>query len=135
MNSEFCLPIRVYIEDTDVGGIVFYGNYLKFMERARTEFLRACGFAKPAIPDSDRLLVVSSVNVNYRKSARLDDELLVSARIVKLARTYITFQQNVYRDGELLVEGEVKVACVSRDSMRPNALPDEVRKKLSLKIE
>ena len=133
-DLSFAIPIRVYIEDTDAGGIVYYVNYLKFMERARTEFMRAQGFAKPAITDDGNLMVVHSAEVKYHKPARLDDELIATASITKLARTYIVFQQKIYRDGELLCSGLIKVACVTFDSTRPVALPALIRAALLDKI-
>ena len=97
-KSEFSIPIRVYIEDTDAGGIVYYVNYLKFMERSRTEFFRALGYHKPAILDEGLLLVVHSAQIDYHRSARLDDELSVTTCIIKLARTYVEFKQQVFRN-------------------------------------
>lgn len=120
---EFSLPVRVYIEDTDAGGIVYYVNYLKFMERARTELLRILGFSKPAILEEDLLLVVHSAQIDYKSPARLDDALEVTAEIERLGRTYIIFKQRVMRAGQCLAEASIKVACVSRSAMRPTALP------------
>ncbi len=119
----FSIPLRVYIEDTDAGGIVYYVNYLKYMERSRTEFLRSLGYDKPAILDGGLLLVVHSAQVNYRRPARLDDQLHVTAQLHKLARTYIEFQQQVIRDGELLCEGIIRIACVDADTIKPSVLP------------
>lgn len=122
-EQSFSIPIRVYIEDTDAGGIVYYVNYLKYMERSRTEFLRTLGYDKPAILDGGLLLVVHSADVNYRRSAMLDDLLSVQTEILKLARTYVEFMQKVWRGDELLCEGRIKVACVKASSMRPSAIP------------
>ena len=119
----FALPVRVYIEDTDAGGIVYYVNYLKFMERSRTEFLRSLGYDKPAILDEGLLLVVHSAQVIYRRPARLDDQLEVTTEVVKIARTYVEFQQNVLRGNELMCEGLIRIACVSGETMKPNPIP------------
>jgi 4-hydroxybenzoyl-CoA thioesterase len=127
---SFSIPIRVYIEDTDTGGIVYYVNYLKFMERSRTEFLRSLGYHKPAILEGGLLLVVHAAEVNYRRSARLDDELQATTVITKLARTYVEFQQQILRNGELLCEGLVRVACVDSKSMRPCAIPEPMHAQL-----
>ena len=132
MSKEFISPIRVYIEDTDTGGIVYYVNYLKFMERSRTELFRTLGFERPALLTDGLLLVVASANVVYKKPARLDDQLNVSTRLLKLARTYVVFEQNVYCNGEILCEGQIKVACVSKDVMKPAVIPDNVRKAFQL---
>jgi 4-hydroxybenzoyl-CoA thioesterase/acyl-CoA thioester hydrolase len=120
---SFSIPIRVYIEDTDAGGIVYYVNYLKFMERSRTEFLRSLGYHKAAILEGGLLLVVHAAEINYRRPARLDDELQATTGITKLARTYVEFQQEVLRGEELLCTGLVRVACVDAKNMRPSALP------------
>ncbi len=126
MQTEFSCPIRVYIEDTDAGGIVYYVNYLKFMERARTEFFRSLGFPKPAVLEEGLILVVASANVKYKKSARLDEALLVTAKPCKLARTYIVFEQTIIRDNHVITEGEVKVACVEKATMRPRPIPERM---------
>lgn len=121
--TTFSIPIRVYIEDTDAGGIVYYVNYLKFMERSRTEFLRSFGYDKPAILDDGLLLVVHSANVQYRRPARLDDQLQVTTAVAHLARSYVEFQQQVLRGNELLCEGLIRIACVDGESMKPKAIP------------
>lgn len=128
---EFRTSIRVYIEDTDAGGIVYYVNYLKYMERARTEFMRQLGYDKPAFLVGDLLLVVHSANTRYLVPAKLDDALQVSAVISKLARTYVVFRQCVYRADELLCESEIKVACVRQVDMKPTPFPADVRSQLA----
>ena len=134
-KSEFSIPVRVYIEDTDAGGIVYYVNYLKFMERSRTEFFRALGYHKPAILDEGLLLVVHSAQIDYHRSARLDDELSVTTGIIKLARTYIEFKQQVFRNQELLCTGIVRVACVDASVMKPRAIPAHMHQQLTHFIE
>lgn len=121
--KAFMFPVRVYIEDTDAGGIVYYVNYLKFMERSRTEFLRSFGYDKPAILGGGLLLVVHSAQVKYRRSARLDDQLQVTAEVAKLAHTYVDFQQHILRGNELLCEGLIRIACVDGETMKPSAIP------------
>ncbi len=121
---NFAVTVRVYIEDTDAGGIVYYVNYLKFMERARTEFMRALGYGKTAIFSDDKMFVVHSANVQYLGAARLDDELSVTAVPLKVARSNIIFEQSVFRGGELLCRGEVRIACVDRATQKPCAMPD-----------
>ncbi len=129
--NDFSIPIRIYIEDTDAGGIVYYVNYLKYMERARTELFRSLGYHKPAILDDGLMLVVHAAQVNYRRSARLDDQLQVSTRVEKLARTYVEFQQQVFRGDELLCEGLIRIACVNADTMKPNAIPAGIHLQLN----
>ncbi|WP_226644734.1 tol-pal system-associated acyl-CoA thioesterase [Microbulbifer variabilis] len=126
MREEFGIPVRVYIEDTDAAGIVYYVNYLKYMERARTELLRSLGYDKPAMPQEGVLLVVHSAEAQYRRSARLDDALRATAVIGKLGRAAVTFEQKIWRGDELICEGVVKVACVADDSRRPCALPQPI---------
>ena len=137
--TDFTFPVRVYIEDTDAGGIVYYVNYLKFMERSRTEFLRTLGYDKPAILDDGLLLVVHAAEIEYQRPARLDDELQVSTAVAKLARTYIEFKQQVRRgqgaDQELLCLGNIRVACVNSVTMRPHAFPGHMHKQLMNFIE
>ncbi|HQQ75190.1 MAG TPA: tol-pal system-associated acyl-CoA thioesterase [Pseudomonadales bacterium] len=121
---SFSIGLRVYIEDTDAGGIVYYVNYLKFMERSRTEFMRSLGYGKTAVFSEDKMFVVHSANVQYLGAARLDDALDVTARPLKVARSNIVFEQTVLRGGELLCRGEIRIACVDRVSNRPCAMPD-----------
>lgn len=121
--TEFGLPLRVYIEDTDAGGIVFYVNYLKYMERARTEFMRAKGFAKNEIMNDALMFVVSELKTKYLRSARLDEQLFVTATVIAAAKASMVFEQRVYRDQELLCDAQVKVACVDRESLKPKRIP------------
>ena len=124
--EDNAMNIRVYIEDTDAGGIVYYINYLKFMERARTEFMRALGFGKTAIFSEDKMFVVHSANVQYLGAARLDDVLSVTARPLKVARSNIIFEQCVIRGEDVLCRGEIRIACVDRLGGKPCAMPDEM---------
>lgn len=124
--SEFELPVRVYIEDTDAGGIVYYVNYLKFMERARTELLRSCGFSRAAMFDEQLMFVVRAVDVQYLRPAQLDDELVVTARICERGAAQLLFEQRILRAAETLCSGVVHVVCVDRDTMKPRRLPPPV---------
>lgn len=126
---EFRLPVRVYIEDTDAGGIVYYVNYLKFMERARTEWLRSLGFEHYTLLGEDFLFVVRHAAVDYRRPARIDDELEVSAAVERAGRASLDFRQEVIRhvDGEVLAGARVEVACVSRATLAPRAMPTAIR--------
>ena len=124
---SFEWPIRVYYEDTDAGGIVFYANYLKFFERARTEWLRACGIDQQRLADSNGVLfVVRRTSVEYSSPARLDDVIRVVSRIERLGRASVDFHQEAWRDGVLLASGDIRVASVDRASIRPAAIPDAV---------
>ena len=129
-TTEFSHQLRVYIEDTDAGGIVYYVNYLKFMERARTEFMRSLGYGTGYIFSSDLMFVVRDVAVTYNLPARLDDELEVTASVVQVRGAALVFQQTVRRRDELLASGEVTVACVDRSSVKPRRLPMEMATQL-----
>lgn len=127
--QSFAHRCRVYYEDTDAGGIVYYVNYLKFMERARTERLRELGFAQSQLVGENLLFVVHSSEARYHVPARLDDELLISADIIELNRASLRFKQQVRRatDSTLLCEGQFLVACVRADSLKPRAIPEALR--------
>jgi len=123
---EFSVELRVYIEDTDAGGIVYYVNYLKFMERARTEMMRSFGFGRDYIFNHDLMFVVRDVAVHYRQPARLDDQLTATARIVELRGASMRMRQRVLRGGEELAAGEVMIACVDRTGVKPRRLPRDM---------
>ena len=126
----FSFPIRVFIEDTDAGGIVYYVNYLKFMERARTEFMRALGHGKQQIFDDNIMFVVQDVSVKYHKPAQLDDELEATATVIECGKAWLLFAQDVLKGSDLLVGGQVKIVCVNRQTMKPTAIPTLILTKL-----
>lgn len=130
-ESPFCWPVRVYIEDTDAGEIVYYANYLRFLERARTEYLRHLGFPRIETIDPDAMFVVHKVNVHYRSPARLDDELTVTASLSRIGKTTLHFKQQVLRDDSLLVDAEVQVACIGKQNRRPRRLPQKLTTRLN----
>ena len=127
--SGFRWPARVYWEDTDGGGIVYYANYLRFLERARTEWLRARGFSQQRLQCEERILfAVVSLEIEYRAPARLDDELEVSCEPQPQGPATLRFAQSIHRCAaqggrELLVEASVRVACLDAQTMRPRRLP------------
>lgn len=132
-ENGFDWAVRVYIEDTDAGGIVFYANYLKYMERARTEWARANGVNLRGRLREGISYVVQSLSLQYHLPARLDDELLVGVRVESYARTWFQFKQTVVRvrDSERLVSGLVKVVCTDLASGRPRRLDPELREALA----
>tara|TARA_B110000503_G_scaffold4745_2_gene6307 strand:- start:1425 stop:1829 length:405 start_codon:yes stop_codon:yes gene_type:complete len=130
--GEFSHKLRVYIEDTDAGEIVYYVNYLKFMERARTEFMRSLGYGKSYILRANLMFVVRDVALTYMLPARLDDELEVTATIARLRGAGIVFHQSVRRGEEVLARGEVTVACVDRIEIKPRRLPPDMVARLRL---
>ena len=124
--QRFTFPCRVYYEDTDAGGIVYYVNYLKFIERARTERLRHLGFSQAQMATENLLFVVHSSQARYHAPARLDDELLVSVQVEVLKRVSLKFYQQVRRVGDdvLLCEGHFTIACVRADTLKPRGIPE-----------
>ena len=132
--SGFSWPARVYWEDTDGGGIVYYANYLRFLERARTEWLRSLGYSQQALArDPGIVFAVVSLNVEYRKPARLDDELVITCEPNPEGAVTLRFAQQIYRDEldgaggrrrGLLLEADVRVACVDAATLRPKRLPE-----------
>ena len=130
MTAEFSLPIRVYIEDTDAGGIVYYVNYLKYLERARTELMRTFGLERAAISDAGWNFVVSDVSLSYKEPARLDDQLHATAVISAVGGATINFRQKVRRADAVLVAGDIQIACVDRRTGRPTRLDAALRKQV-----
>lgn len=126
----FSHPIRVYWEDTDAGGVVYHASYLRFLERARTEGLRSLGISQQALrKDEDRIFVVHRMQIDFRAPARLDDLLEVHSRIADLGHASLVFSQRIMRpaDTRVLVEAQVRVACLSASSFRPRGLPEPLR--------
>jgi acyl-CoA thioester hydrolase len=123
-HTEFSWPLRVYWEDTDAGGIVFYANYLRYFERARTEWLRALGFEQSTLRQAHGgMFVVSEANLRYHAPARLDDELFVTACLVESGRASLTIRQRALRQGALLCEASVRIGWVDASSLRPARMP------------
>ena len=131
--NEFLWPVRVYYEDTDSGGVVFYANYLKFMERARTEWLRHLGFEQDELIEREAVIfAVRSVQVDYLQPARFNDELSVSAKLSEQGRASLTIEQGITRvsDNNLLCKGTVKIVSLRPDSFKPCAIPEQIKQKL-----
>ena len=126
MNFEW--PVRVYYEDTDAAGIVYYANYLKYMERARTERLRALGFEQDVLMlDEGVVFAVRSVNLDYLKPARFNEELVVTADFAELKRASLSFRQQVKKlDGTILCQGVIRIACLNNETMAPRKIPTEM---------
>jgi acyl-CoA thioester hydrolase len=127
--TEFIWPLRVYYEDTDAGGVVYYANYLKFMERCRTEWLRSLGFEQDRLLKEEGVLfAVRRVEADFRAPARFNDALVVEARIIKKGKASLTFRQEIRResDRQLLCSGDVKVACIDAQGFRPTPIPEKI---------
>jgi acyl-CoA thioester hydrolase len=129
-KTIFTWPVRVYYEDTDSGGVVYYANYLKFMERARTEWLRAAGFEQTELlRERDVIFVVREVHVEYLKPAAFNDSLNVTVQPLRVGRSYMDLAQTIERD-DVLVRAETKIVCVGGQSFKPVSIPTVIRQKL-----
>jgi len=125
VTEQFSWPVRVYYEDTDAGGIVYYGNSLKFMERARTEWLRSRGIDVARLADTDRLMfTVRAITLDFLKPARLSDKLDVSVAVGRMRKVSMELEQAVVRAGDVLCTGQVRLACVDVDTLKPRAMPE-----------
>lgn len=129
MTYQF--KLRVYFEDTDAAGVVYYGNYLKFMERARSQWFTDCSIGMRALMQEHSLVfVVSRTELNYHRSAKLEDLLSVSVQLQDLRRVSAVFEQRITRDGELICSGLTRVGCVNTVTMKPSPIPPEVMQDL-----
>jgi len=125
-------PVRVYYEDTDAAGIVYYANYLKFAERARTEVVRSAGISQDAMLRDHKIgFVVRNVNIEFLKPARLDDLLTIETLVDDITKASITMKQTIKKEQEVLVELTVRIAVVSSENGRVTRLPDEIYKALT----
>jgi acyl-CoA thioester hydrolase len=125
--EAFRVPIRVYWEDTDAAGIVFYANYLKYFERARTEWLRGLGFGQEALRRDGVAFVVSETSLRYLRPARLDDMIDVSVDVLHLGQASLELAQQALRADELLAEGTIRIGCVELGTFRPCRIPNDIR--------
>jgi acyl-CoA thioester hydrolase len=129
MNS-FEWPVRIYYEDTDAGGVVYYANYLKFMERARTEWLRSAGFEQDVLlHDLNLAFVVKSIKVDYRSPARFNNALVVKTQVIELSRARLRLAHTIFLadTDQCLVSGEVTLACIDITQFKPKAIPQAIR--------
>jgi tol-pal system-associated acyl-CoA thioesterase len=132
LSETFRLPVRVYYQDTDAGGVVFHAQYLAFMERARTELLNAARIDVARLAEERRVLfLVHEIFLKFRQPARLNDLLSVTAEVAKMGRASVVFRQRVERGADLLVEAEVSLAMVDRDRMKPARMPEELQQALN----
>ena len=129
--STFEWPVRVYYEDTDAGGVVYYANYLKFLERGRTEWLRQLGFGQEALMrDAGIVFAVRRVEIDYLLPARFDDALLVVTQLDAASKVSLTFHQRLLRDDQVLADAVVRVVCLDRERFRPSGMPQAIRDKI-----
>jgi acyl-CoA thioester hydrolase len=126
------MRLRIYWEDTDAGGVVFYANYLKFFERARTEWLRALGFAQERMRQEDAaMFVVAETRVRYLQPARLDDLLDVDVQLLDAGRASLLLLQHARRDGLMLAEGHIRIGCVDAGTFRPRRIPPLILERIA----
>lgn len=136
MSEPFIWPVRVYFEDTDAGGVVYYANYLKFYERARTEWLRLLGIGQEVLKNEYNILfVVRNVSVEYRRPAVLDDHLQVMTGVAWMKGASLEFEQSVWRGDTLLSSARSTIVCIDKDKMRPVPVPQAVYEKMRAGIE
>jgi acyl-CoA thioester hydrolase len=122
---NFVWPVRVYYEDTDAGGVVFYANYLKFFERARTEYLRSLGYEQDQLVANEGIIfAVRSIQVDYLYPARFNELLSVTADVIEIKRASLTFAQRICRGQDDLCTSTVRIACLDAKAFRPKAIPD-----------
>lgn len=128
-KSSFSLPVRVFFQDTDAGGVVYHGSYVNFLERARTEWLRECyGYSNTGLmSEFGMVFVVRSLKLDYLKPALLDDLLAVSAQLKDVGRSRVTLCQQVMRGEDVLVEAEIHLVCVTMDNFKPVSVPEALR--------
>jgi len=140
---EFSWPVRVYYEDTDSGGVVYYANYLKFMERARTEFLRSIGYEQDQLQQELGIIfAVHSANIQYKKPARFNDELNVITSITTIGKASIHFKQSILLESShhagstasLLSDAEIKIACLNAEKFTPQSIPVSIIEKINKEI-
>ncbi|HUQ29109.1 MAG TPA: tol-pal system-associated acyl-CoA thioesterase [Usitatibacter sp.] len=131
----YSFPVRVYFENTDAGGVVYHGDYFKFLERARTEWLRHLGFNHQALArDHGMVFVVTSMAIDFQKAARLDDNLAVSVRLESLGKVRCVFAQEIRRDDDVIVLAKVTVASLAAESFKPTEMPAPLRKKMEASL-
>lgn len=126
--KTFSLPVRIYFEDTDSGGVVYHSNYLKFMERARTEWLRSVGIDQHHLKYHAHIMfVVHRIDIQYKLPARFNDDLVVKSELLEIGSSKIEFRQMIYRDEEMLIDAHVDIACIDSEKFKPVRIPSTVK--------
>ena len=126
--KTFSLPIRIYFEDTDSGGVVYHSNYLKFMERARTEWLRALGIDQHDLKQKNHIMfVVHHIDIQYKLPARFNDDLIVKSELKDIGSSKIEFRQMIYRNDEMLIDASVDIACIDSEKFKPVRIPPTIK--------
>ena len=126
--KTFSLPIRIYFEDTDSGGVVYHSNYLKFMERARTEWLRSIGIDQRHLKQDHHIMfVVHRIDIQYKLPARFNDDLIVKSELKDIGSSKIEFRQMIYRNDEMLIDARVDIACIDSEKFKPVRIPPTIK--------
>lgn len=126
--KTFSLPIRIYFEDTDSGGVVYHSNYLKFMERARTEWLRSIGIDQRHLKQDHQIMfVVHRIDIQFKLPARFNDELIVKSELKDIGSSKIEFRQMIYRNDEMLIDASVDIACIDSEKFKPVRIPPTIK--------
>ena len=126
--KTFSLSIRIYFEDTDSGGVVYHSNYLKFMERARTEWLRSIGIDQRHLKQDNHIMfVVHRIDIQYKLPARFNDDLIVKSELKNIGSSKIEFRQMIYRNDEMLIDANVDIACIDSEKFKPVRIPPTIK--------
>ena len=134
--QQFSMSVRVYLEDTDAGGIVYHASYLRFMERARTDWLRASGVALDEWQERHRrLFVVRSMTLDFLKPARLDEQLVASVKLVTMKRASLWCEQRIHRNEVPLIDARVRLACIDADTLAPAQIPVAISSAINEAVE
>ena len=130
MAKKFDLTVKVYYEDTDSGGVVYYANYLKFLERARSEAIYTLGFTNSGLLEKHNiLLIVKSCNIEYKKPAKFEDKINIISEVISFTKTSFLMKQNISRNNELITEANVHIVIVDKNG-KPSKIPEELKQKL-----
>jgi len=131
VSNTQTLDVRIYYEDTDSGGVVYYANYLKYCERGRTEFLRHFGFNQDELMQQNIVFAVRKATIDYKLPARLDDELQVITEIERLKKASVIFKQTIKRDNDIICQAQVVIACLRAKEFTPMAIPPSIMSQLT----
>ena len=132
-HLPFKWSIRIYFEDTDSGGVVYHSNYLKFMERARTEWLRSLQINQAELKKKDKIMfVVANVNIDYKKAARFNDELDIKTSLDKIGASRVDLTQNIMKNSELYISAKVSIACIHSETFKPQRIPKLIKQQMEI---
>ena len=132
-HLPFKWSVRIYFEDTDSGGVVYHSNYLKFMERARTEWLRSLDLNQADLKKKDKIMfVVANVNIDYKKAARFNDELDIETSIDKIGASRVDLTQNIMKNSDLYTSAKVTIACINSETFKPQRVPKLIKQQMEI---